>query len=138
MLEIRPGEPRDLAEIAAIRTASPEAAAWPAADYLQYDLRVALHEDRVTGFLATRTAAEGESEILNLAVAPEFRRRGFGRALMESFLKGVRGDVFLEVRRSNSGAREFYKSLRFQELTLRENYYAAPPEAAIVMKFHSC
>jgi ribosomal protein S18 acetylase RimI-like enzyme len=128
MLEIRPGEPRDLAEIAAIQTASPAAAAWPAADYLQYDLRVAVRENRVAAFLAARTVAEGESEILDLAVAPEFRRRGFGRALMESFLKGVRGAVFLEV----------HKSLGFQELALRQDYYAAPPEAAIVMKFHSC
>jgi ribosomal-protein-alanine N-acetyltransferase len=138
MLEIRPGQPRDLAEIAAIQTASPGAAAWPAADYLLYDLRVAVCENRVAGFLAARTVAEGESEILNLAVAPEFRRQGCGRALMESFLRGVRGAVFLEVRRSNSGAREFYKSMGFHELTLRQEYYSEPPEAAIVMKFHSC
>jgi ribosomal-protein-alanine N-acetyltransferase len=138
MLEIRPGQPRDLAEIAAIQTASPGAAAWPAADYLPYDLRVAVCENRVAGFLAARTVAEGESEILNLAVAPEFRRQGCGRALMESFLRGVRGAVFLEVRRSNSGAREFYKSMGFHELTLRQEYYSEPPEAAIVMKFHSC
>ena len=138
MLEIRPGQPRDLAEIAAIQMASPGAAAWPAADYLLYDLRVAVCENRVAGFLAARTVAEGESEILNLAVAPEFRRQGCGRALMESFLRGVRGAVFLEVRRSNSDAREFYKSMGFHELTLRQDYYSQPPEAAIVMKFHSC
>src|ERR1017187_2616873 len=138
MLEIRPGEPRDLADIAAIQTASPEAAAWPAADYLHYHLRVAVRDNRVAGVLAARTVAGGISEALILGVAPGFRRRGFGRVLMESFLKDVRGAVFLEVRSSNSYAREFYKSLGFQELTLRQNYYADPPEAAIVMKFHSC
>jgi len=138
MLEIRRGEQRDLAEIAAIQAASPEAAEWRCADYLQYDLCVAVCENRVAGFLAARTVAEGESEILNLAVAPEFRRRGCGRALVEAFLKRARGDVFLEVRSSNLHALGFYKSLGFQELTLRQDYYAAPPEAAIVMKFHSC
>jgi ribosomal-protein-alanine N-acetyltransferase len=138
MLEIRPGETCDLAEIAAIQAASPGAAAWPEADYLRYGLRVAVCQNRVAGFLATRTVAEGEREILNLAVAPERRRQGCGRALVESFLKEARGDVFLEVRVSNSFARQFYKSLGFQELTLRQGYYAAPPEAAIVMKFHSC
>jgi ribosomal-protein-alanine N-acetyltransferase len=99
---------------------------------------VAVREHRVAGFLVTRRTAEGEAEILNLAVAPDFRRQGIARALMCTFLHGFRGDVFLEVRGSNSPARRLYKSLGFQELTLRENYYGTPPEAAIVMKFHSC
>jgi ribosomal-protein-alanine N-acetyltransferase len=135
---IRPGEPSDLPEIVAIQAASPEAACWPAAAYLEHDLRVAVLEKRVAAFLAARSVAADEFEILNLAVAPGFRRRGVGRALMESFLTGLHGAVFLEVRRSNSAAREFYKVLGFQELTVRESYYSHPPEPAIVMKFHSC
>jgi ribosomal-protein-alanine N-acetyltransferase len=138
MLQIRPAEPADLDAIAAIQAASPEAALWPPAEYLQYDARVAVRARRVAGFLVTRRTAEGEAEVLNLAVAPEFRGRGVGRALMGAFLDGFRGDVFLEVRCTNSSARGFYKSLGFQELTLRKDYYGTPPEAAIVMKFHSC
>jgi len=138
MLEIRGGGTRDLWEIATIQAASAGAAEWPAADYLAYDLRVAVYGGHVAGFLVARRVAEGESEILNLAVAPEFRRRGFARALVESLLKGAGGDVFLEVRSSNSGARELYKSLGFQEVSVRQEYYAMPVEAAIVMKFHSC
>jgi ribosomal-protein-alanine N-acetyltransferase len=136
--QIRAGEAGDLEAIGAIQAASPEAALWPPGDYLQYDVRVAVRGGRVAGFLVTRRTAEGEAEILNLAVAPEFRRRGFARALLCAFLHGFRGDVFLEVRSSNSSARGLYKSLGFQELTLRTNYYGTPPEAAIVMKFHSC
>src|ERR1035441_4530770 len=113
MLVIRQGEARDLGEIATIQAASPAAAAWPEADYLGYDLRVAVCEDRVTGFLAARRVAEGGGGVLDLAVAPELRRRGIGRALMDSFLNGAGGDVFLEVRSSNCSAREFYKSLGF-------------------------
>jgi ribosomal-protein-alanine N-acetyltransferase len=135
---IRPAAPPDLPEIAAIQAASPEAASWPAAAYLQYDLRVAVLENRVAGYLAARSVAADEFEILDLAVAPEFRRLGVGQALMGSFLASLHGTVFLEVRRSNLTAREFYKSLGFQELTVREQYYSLPPEAAIVMKFHSC
>jgi ribosomal-protein-alanine N-acetyltransferase len=138
MLQIRPAEPADLDAIAAIQAASPEAALWPPAEYLQYDARVAVCARRVAGFLVTRRTAEGEAEVLNLAVAPEFRGQGVGRALMGAFLDGFRGDVFLEVRCTNSSARGFYKSLGFQELTLRKDYYGTPPEAAIVMKFHSC
>jgi len=136
--QIRVAEAADLEAIAAIQSASPEAALWPPAEYLQYDARVAVRERRVAGFLVTRATADGEAEVLNLAVAPEYRRRGVARALMCAFLRGFRGDVFLEVRGSNSAARNFYKSLGFQELTLRKNYYGTPPETAIVMKFHSC
>lgn len=135
---VRRGGEADLAAIAAIQSASPQAAQWPPADYLSYDLRVAVCGDRVAGFLADRQVAGGEREILNLAVAPEFRRRGVARALVRSFLDGFHGVVFLEVRSSNAGARELYKSLGFQELALRHGYYDFPPEPGVVMKFRSC
>jgi ribosomal protein S18 acetylase RimI-like enzyme len=35
-------------------------------------------------------------------------------------------------------ARLFYKSVGFEEVTTRPEYYQEPPEPAIVMKFHSC
>jgi [ribosomal protein S18]-alanine N-acetyltransferase len=135
---IRRGEPGDLAEIRAIQTASPQAAQWDVADYLQYDLLVAVEGSRVAGFLVSRTLAPGESEILNLAVAPEFRRHGVARALAGALLAGSGGAVFLEVRASNEVALVFYKSLGFEEVTVRPEYYGEPLESAIVMKFHSC
>jgi ribosomal-protein-alanine acetyltransferase len=138
MMAVRRGEPGDLAEIRAIQNASPQAAQWDAADYLQYDLRVAVEGSRVAGFLVSRTLAPGESEILNLAVAPECRRRGVARALVEALTADFGGAVFLEVRASNAVARIFYKSLGFEEVTVRSEYYEEPPESAIVMKFHSC
>jgi len=134
---VRPGDFADLAAIASIQADSREAACWAPADYLAYDLRVAICENRVAGFLAARALADDECEILNLAVAPEYRRRGLARALVQSLLEGWHGAIFLEVRASNSGARALYKSLGFQELTLRGDYYDSPPEPAIVMKFHS-
>jgi ribosomal protein S18 acetylase RimI-like enzyme len=135
-----------LSAIAAIQQASPEAALWDVASYLQYGLRVAIYENRVAGFLVSRTtacsgrpgSASEESEILNLAVSPDFRRLGIGRALVKSLLAGFSGTVFLEVRASNEKALLLYKSLGFQEVGRRFGYYEVPPEAAIVMKFHSC
>jgi ribosomal-protein-alanine N-acetyltransferase len=135
---IRRGGPPDLAEVALIQTASPEAAQWNAADYLQYDFRVSVCRIRVAGFLVSRALTEGETELLNLAVAPEFRRRGVARMLVESLLAESPGVVYLEVRESNWGARKFYNRMGFQEVSSRLGYYQAPPEAAIVMKFHSC
>jgi [ribosomal protein S18]-alanine N-acetyltransferase len=135
---IRPAEPGDLREVAAIQAASPEAAHWNITDYLQHDFRVAAHGIHLQGFLVARQVAEGEYELLNVAVLPEFRRQGVGRALVESLLNSCQGTVYLEVRASNRAAQEFYKGLGFEELSTRPAYYDSPPEAAIVMKFHSC
>jgi ribosomal-protein-alanine acetyltransferase len=149
MPAIRPGRARDLAEVATIQAASPESAHWDAADYLQYDFRVCLQDGRIAGFLVARRVAPDESELLNLVVAPEFRRKGLARALLQELLtsRGISGEaeacpgtgsLYLEVRESNRAARNLYKSMGFQEVNIRPEYYQSPLEAAIVMKFHSC
>jgi ribosomal-protein-alanine N-acetyltransferase len=138
MTAIRRGGPGDLAQVAVIQAASPEAAQWDVSDYPRYDFRVSVYGIRVAGFLVSRMVAEGETELLNLAVAPDLRRQGMARKLVESLLGESPGVVYLEVRESNRAAREFYNHLGFQEVSSRAGYYQAPPEAAIVMKFHSC
>jgi [ribosomal protein S18]-alanine N-acetyltransferase len=138
MLTIRPGAQGDLEAVAAIQAVSPEAAQWPAADYLQQEFWVAVAGARIHGFLVARKLVEGEWELLNMAVAVESRHRGVGRALLEKLLSTAAGSVFLEVRESNSGARKFYESMGFSEIGKRPGYYRYPSETAVVMKFHSC
>ena len=138
MPEIRRGRPGDLSEIAAIQAASPETPQWRVEEYLQYDLRVASIGNRLAGYLAARSVAADEHEILNLAVAPEFRRQGIARQLVNSLTADFRGAIFLEVRESNRVALNLYKSMGFQQISRRAQYYEFPDEAAIVMKFHSC
>ena len=138
MTGIRRGEPSDLNEVAAIQSASPEAVGWNVNEYLQYYFRVAVREGRIAGFLVSRAVAEDERELLNLAVAPEFRRQGVARDLLASLLAEAPGAIFLEVRESNQAARNIYKSMGFQEVGSRPGYYQNPLEPAIVMKFHSC
>src|SRR5581483_252838 len=104
MITIRRGEARDLGSIRAIQAASPEASQWNAADYLQYDLLVAQRGFHVAGFLAYRTLGAGEWELLNLAVSPDYRRQGVGRALLSHMLEACSGTIHLEVRPSNSAA----------------------------------
>lgn len=135
---IRCGEPGDLEAVAAIQANSPEAAHWPVAEYPQYEFLVSLRAGAVAGFLVWRPLAEDECEVLNLAVAPTCRRQGIARQLLESLLQGKGNTVFLEVRESNLAARNFYKSMGFHEVGIRDEYYDSPPEPAIVMKFHSC
>ena len=135
---IRRAERGDLEAVAAIQSTSPEAAHWAVAEYMQYEFTVSIAGGSVAGFLVWRRLAEDECEVLNLVVAPPFRRRGVARKLLEPVLNLRGTQVFLEVRESNQAARIFYKSMGFQEVSTRREYYELPSEAAIVMKFHSC
>jgi [ribosomal protein S18]-alanine N-acetyltransferase len=78
-----------------------------------------------------------EIHVLNVATAPEARRRGVGRALMAKATEHGRGRacrlVTLEVRRSNAPALGLYRSLGFRQVGVRPRYYAEEDEDAIVM-----
>ena len=133
MTIFRRGAPGDLGAVAAIQQASPEMPQWPVGDYLAYDLLVAERDGRVCGFLSARTVADGENELLNLAVAPEDRRRGIARGLIHELFVLRRGSIFLEVRESNHAARSLYQSMGFREIHIRPKYYDKPRESGIVM-----
>jgi ribosomal protein S18 acetylase RimI-like enzyme len=136
-LEIRVATKNDLPAMAAIQEASPEASRWSPETYLDHDCLVAVASGQVAGFVVTRAIAPGEREILNLAVEPSFRRAGIGRILMETVLANSRETWFLEVRESNYGAINLYKTLGFSLNGRREKYYLEPLEAAIVMRLFS-
>jgi [ribosomal protein S18]-alanine N-acetyltransferase len=136
-IEVRPGGAPDLAAIAQLQTASPEASQWDVREYLKYDLTVAVCDGRVAGFAVARRLAEGESELLNLAVDPAFRRRGVGQRLVAQLSASHPGILWLEVRESNAGAHKFYNSLGFREAGRRPDYYPSSGESAIVMNVHS-
>ncbi len=78
-----------------------------------------------------------EVHVLNVATAPEHRRRGVARAVMDEVL--ARGKArrctlaTLEVRRSNEAALQLYRSLGFRPVGIRPNYYVDEGEDAIVM-----
>jgi ribosomal-protein-alanine N-acetyltransferase len=104
---------------------------------LAHRCTVAELESLVAGFLVSRQTAPGEREILNLAVDPPARRKGVARALLVYELHHSQGQWFLELRASNKKAINLYQSLGFQKVGTRNNYYAAPPESAIVMRIFS-
>ena len=135
---LRSAGPADLDRVEQIQALSPDASHWPARDYLDYRFQVAEQDGCVVGFVVWRQLVDTECEILNLAVVPEIRRKGIARALLEPILRDGKNRVFLEVREANQSARMFYKSMGFQEVSIRRKYYQNPPDSAIVMVFHSC
>ncbi len=77
-----------------------------------------------------------ELHIANFAVAPESRRRGVGRALMDEVLRfaaaaGARS-AYLEVRVSNAAARLFYTTHGFVPTFTRKGYYENGEDALIM------
>ncbi len=118
-----------------MQNSAPEASHWDPSDYQAGECWVAEMEGQVPAFLAGRQVAEDETEILNLAVLPAFRRRGLARRLVEKWLDEHPGRCFLEVRESNLAARQLYERACFHVAGRRPEYYIDPPEAAIVMAF---
>ena len=77
-----------------------------------------------------------EVHILNLAVLPEQRQNGVGRALVELVLREADERearlITLEVRRENTAAITLYRRLGFSEHGVRRNYYGRGVDAIIM------
>jgi ribosomal-protein-alanine N-acetyltransferase len=91
------------------------------------------------GFILYRLAAD-EAEILSVAVVPECRRRGIGKALLEDTLRHVYREgarsIHLEVEDSNLAAIGLYRGVEFRESSRRAGYYTEgreTPGGALVM-----
>lgn len=78
-----------------------------------------------------------ELHVLNVATAPEQRRRGVGRAIMEEAHRVGRARACrlatLEVRRSNAPAIALYRALGYRQVGMRPRYYAEENEDALLM-----
>ena len=97
---------------------------------------VALQGDRVAGYVGSQTVL-GESDMMNLAVRPEFRRQGLGRQLVNTLIYELEADshcLLLEVRQSNEGAIALYLGLGFRQVGRRPNYYKRPTEDALILR----
>jgi ribosomal-protein-alanine N-acetyltransferase len=78
-----------------------------------------------------------EMHIVNIAVKPEFRRKGVGGLLLQKAIsiaqkQGVE-TIRLEVRASNLEAISFYKKFKFSQIGKRRRYYLDIGEDAIIM-----
>lgn len=93
-------------------------------------------DGNVVGFLVTWQVLD-EVHLLNVAVAPEHRRRGIGRWLVQQLLERALDEkstwVSLEVRVSNAAAIALYDSLGFVLVGRRREYYADNDEDALLL-----
>lgn len=81
--------------------------------------------------------AVDEGQITNIATHPDFRRQGYGKAVVEALIKYAKNNhldsISLEVRESNMPAITLYRELGFKVEGKRKDFYTKPTEAALVM-----
>ncbi|WP_156760727.1 ribosomal protein S18-alanine N-acetyltransferase [Microbacterium karelineae] len=101
---------------------------------------IVLDEDgRVAGYAGLRHLAGGrDADVQTIAVAPDARGHGQGRALLRALLEHAAArrarEVFLEVRADNPVATALYASEGFTELGRRPRYYQPDDVDAVVMR----
>ena len=98
---------------------------------------VAVEDERLAGYVGSQTVL-GETDMMNVAVHPEYRRKGIARELICNLieeLKAVQSHCLtLEVRASNASAIALYAQLGFAEIGRRKNYYRNPKEDALILR----
>ena len=94
-------------------------------------------ENRIVGY-ACQTVLFEDAEILNIAVKKEDRREGLGKKLMlamqEKAISLGAQKSFLEVRISNESALKLYRSLGYNDLSVRKKYYEDGEDALVMQK----
>ncbi len=91
--------------------------------------------DSLAGYMGISKVA-GEGYVTNIAVLPEFRRRGIGNKLLQYVIDDCNAElefISLEVRVSNNAAISLYKKLGFEQVGLRKRFYTHPDEDALIM-----
>jgi len=98
---------------------------------------VAEMDDKVVGYVGSQTVL-GETDMMNVAVHPDYRRRGIAEKLVLALVEGLKEQgshcLTLEVRASNLPAITLYEKLGFSEIGRRKNYYRNPKEDALILR----
>ena len=109
-------------------------------DELQNELSlwlVAMEGEHLAGYIGSQTVL-GETDMMNVAVDPDFRRQGVGEKLILTLVEQLKESgsycLTLEVRASNAPAIALYEKLDFREIGRRPKYYRNPREDALILR----
>ena len=98
---------------------------------------VAVEDEQVLGYVGSQTVID-ETDMMNIAVHPDYRRQGVARKLVAQLVEELKlrqsRCLTLEVRASNEPAKKLYKMLDFEEIGIRKNYYRNPKEDALILR----
>ena len=98
---------------------------------------VALDGETVAGYVGSQTVL-GETDMMNIAVHPDYRRKGIAQALVNALVDTLKSQgsrcLTLEVRASNEPAQKLYEKLGFSLIGKRPKYYHNPKEDAYILR----
>lgn len=98
---------------------------------------VAERNGQVLGYIGSQTVLD-EADVMNVAVDPDQRRQGIGKALLQALAARLRQNgvvaVTLEARPSNEPAVRLYLQEGFRQVGRRKNYYHNPTEDALILR----
>ena len=98
---------------------------------------VAMDADKLVGYVGSQSVL-GWSDMMNLAVLPNYRRQGIGEALVAELISKLQQRentcLTLEVRVSNLAAITLYEKMGFVQVGRRPNYYHNPKEDALILR----
>lgn len=138
---IRPARPVDAAAVADLETRCFGAEAWGAAAVaeeltgVRRKALVAEEDGEVTGYAVVALAGD-VADLQRIAVAPQRRSGGVGRALLAEALRAASAEgalrVLLEVAEPNAAARALYAAAGFTEIHRRRRYYRDGSDALVL------
>lgn len=140
---ILPAVLRDLKAVHKLEKACFGQDAWPLLDVLgvltipQVIRLKAVDEDQLIGFIAADLRrSEGAAWIATLAVLPEYRRKGVGRALLKTCESQISlPRIRLCVRESNQPAIKLYQKFGYQQVEIWNRYYRGGEHALVFEKY---
>ena len=98
---------------------------------------VAMDGETVVGYVGSQSVL-GETDMMNIAVSPNYRRQGIAEKLVVELIEKLREkgnhSLMLEVRASNDPAQKLYEKLGFEQVGRRKNYYRNPKEDALILR----
>ncbi len=99
---------------------------------------VAEHNNRIVGFMIYELH-KSMIQVLNFAVAPEFRQQGIGRQMVQRVIDKLsqqrRREIVLEVRETNLPAQLFFRKMDFRAVSVLRNYFEDAGEDAYVLQY---
>lgn len=99
---------------------------------------VAEYDERVVGFMIYELH-KNRLHVLNLAVHPNFRRRGVGEQMANKLVSKLsnqrRNSILLEVRETNLCAQLFFRELGFRAISVLRDFYEDTVEDAYLMQY---
>lgn len=97
---------------------------------------IMLLDDIIIGYFGMWIISD-EGHILNIAIDPKYRGKGYGNDLLIELIKIAKENLVnkltLEVRETNDPAKNLYKKYNFKVLGRRKDYYREPTEDALIM-----